>query len=369
MLFLLSGALNAQPFNSGSTGAYGPLNITSNTTLDLPADGIFNCTTITIATNTTLQFNRNPLNTPVHLLAAGDVNVAGVIDVSGTGPGGTAPGQGGPGGFDGGYGGYGIGDTAKGGDGQGPGAGKNFSGMWQAFFGTAPNSSNTNSYGNVLLSPLIGGSGGGGTDGDPGGYGGGGGGAILIASSTRITIDGGIYADGWAGAGFPIYGGAGSGGGIRLVAPMVNGSGKLRALSPYYGSSGRVRIDCQDRLAFRSLNTTAATVTRGSQMFVFPQVVPRLDILQAAGQTIPEGAPNGVQIELPVGSPTNQTVVIQGRNFTGLVPITVAITPETGPSAWYPGQLDMSSGNPAQTTVNVTIPAGVVSRLLVWTTR
>jgi hypothetical protein len=39
----------AQPFNSGSDGSYGPLNVTSNTTLQLPPDGIFKCTTITVA--------------------------------------------------------------------------------------------------------------------------------------------------------------------------------------------------------------------------------------------------------------------------------------------------------------------------------
>jgi hypothetical protein len=56
------------------------------------------------------------------------------------------------------------------------------------------------SYGNVLLSPLIGGSGGAGFDGNPGPPDGGGGGAILIASNTRVTIDGGIHADGGTGA-------------------------------------------------------------------------------------------------------------------------------------------------------------------------
>jgi len=62
---LLAAALTASAqFNSGSTGAYGPLNVTSNTALDLPADGIFNCSTITVATGATLRFNRNTNNTP-----------------------------------------------------------------------------------------------------------------------------------------------------------------------------------------------------------------------------------------------------------------------------------------------------------------
>ena len=40
--------VNAQGFTSGSTGSDGPLNITTNTTLDLPTNGIFNYTTITV---------------------------------------------------------------------------------------------------------------------------------------------------------------------------------------------------------------------------------------------------------------------------------------------------------------------------------
>ena len=48
-------------FNSGSDGSYGALNITSNTTLALPTNGIFHCTTITVASNVTLDFTSNPL--------------------------------------------------------------------------------------------------------------------------------------------------------------------------------------------------------------------------------------------------------------------------------------------------------------------
>src|SRR5881296_1745549 len=74
---------SGQPFSSGSDGSYGPLNITSDTTLDLPTNGIFNCTTISVARSMTLRFNRNPLNTPVYLLATSNVVIDGVIDVSG----------------------------------------------------------------------------------------------------------------------------------------------------------------------------------------------------------------------------------------------------------------------------------------------
>src|SRR5881296_335327 len=108
-LLLGSPATQAQ-FSSGSTGADGALNVTSNTTLDLPPDGIFNFTTINVASGATLTFKRNALNTPVYLLASGDVVITGTIDVSGGNRSGIAfccgasPGLGGPGGFDGGFG-------------------------------------------------------------------------------------------------------------------------------------------------------------------------------------------------------------------------------------------------------------------------
>src|SRR5437016_1283441 len=82
-------------FNSGSDGSYGALNITNDTTLDLPTNGIFNCTTINVANGATLRFSRNPLNTPVYLLATNDVIVNGTIDVSGSPANGRIAGAGG----------------------------------------------------------------------------------------------------------------------------------------------------------------------------------------------------------------------------------------------------------------------------------
>src|SRR2546421_12242174 len=129
VLCLLIGSLTAArspaaAFSSGSDGSYGPLNITSNTTLDLGSNGIFNCTTITVGSGATLTFNRNPLNTPVYLLATSNVVIDGSIDVSGK-VGSNIPafrGEGGPGGFDGGN--PGLGPDVPPGAGYGPGGGK-----------------------------------------------------------------------------------------------------------------------------------------------------------------------------------------------------------------------------------------------------
>jgi len=362
---LSASSASAAAFNSGSTGAYGPLNITSNTMLAMPADGVYHCTTINIGSGFTLRFVKNPLNTPVFLLATGTVTIAGTIDVSGLASSGGAPGLGGPGGFDGGFGGFGVGANITGGDGQGPGGGRNIN-QWPGAAHVVATALNTNKYGNALCNPLIGGSGGAGSDGNPGSGGGGGGGAILIAANASITLNGNILANGGNG-----YGG-GSAGAVRLVAPLVNGTGSAQAsagggYSGYSGSVGRIRVDCEDRYAFRSLNFQGVA-TRGAQMFVFPSApIARLDIIEAAGNAIPEGTGNLVQVDLPPGSATNRTVRVQGRDFTGIVPISVAVISENRPSTRYNSQIDMGTGNPAEVTVNVVIPDGTISRIQAWT--
>lgn len=71
---LRAGPVAAQTFSSGSTGADGAFNPTVSTTLPLPPDGVFNFTTVNIPAGVTVQFQRNATNTPVFLLATGDVS-------------------------------------------------------------------------------------------------------------------------------------------------------------------------------------------------------------------------------------------------------------------------------------------------------
>src|SRR6266446_5215285 len=71
-------------FNSGSTGAHGALNPSAHLTLTLPASGVFNFTTVNIPGGVILRFTRNATNTPVTILAQGDVIIAGTMDVSGS---------------------------------------------------------------------------------------------------------------------------------------------------------------------------------------------------------------------------------------------------------------------------------------------
>ena len=223
-LLVLFVCINAhgQTINSGSTGADGPFNPPSQVpagttvignctngspcvvtvTLREPDPGqpihangrhVFNFTTVNIPQFATVRFTRNIANTPVIILAQGDVTVSGFIDVSGTTVSGSglSVGQGGPGGFNGGGGARVSAPTNFGGAGSGPGGGgSNVSGSFGT--GTAELV-----YGLPELQPIIGGSGGGGTgsffslvygSNVPGFRGSGGGGALLIASSGAIDL-------------------------------------------------------------------------------------------------------------------------------------------------------------------------------------
>ncbi|MBL0420168.1 hypothetical protein JI739_07390 [Ramlibacter sp. AW1] len=298
-LALAACAPAAFAFDSGSTGADGALAPTVNTVIELPPSGVLNYTSINIPQGVTVKFKRNTLNTPVQLLVAGDVTLAGSIDIrgedarhSGTyGDGNLAddgiPGVGGPGGFDGGRGGQA--DQAqqpaviRGGTGLGPGGGlggiegaDGCSGRgYHKFVGLGAGHATAGSavadmrwrcgsnadlsflakpYGSNLLQPLIGGSGGGGGRGGanyPGSGGGGGGGALLIAASGTIqlaassSIDAtGGDAGGVGGINAGGEGGGGSGGAVRLVASRIAGNGKLFAAGGCINQNNNRRQTC-----------------------------------------------------------------------------------------------------------------------------
>ena len=286
-------------FDSGSTGVDGALNPTVSTTLTLPASGIFNFTSVNIPSGVTVSFQRNTTNTPVVILASGNVTIAGTLwvaagagaDVGAAGDGVTGndgvPGVGGPGGFDGGRGGVGSSavtsgstsiPTNKAGGGLGPGGGIggfSFIGNWPCIAGRSELKGGTGGgfaggaagitrtytcctyvqnpipggagYGSSTLLPLIGGSGGGGGGGGesaPGAGGGGGGGAVLIASSGTVSVTGTIIANGGNGgatslatATWGAAGGGGSGGAIRIVATTISGNGTITAVGGAAGSA------------------------------------------------------------------------------------------------------------------------------------
>ncbi len=367
-----------QGYDFGSNGSAGAINVTVNTVYPLPPDGVIHATTVTI-TSGTLSFLRNASNTPVILLAQGDVFIgnAGAISVVGGIGTPTSGGPGGPGAFDGGQPGF-TGTPA--GDGKGPGGGK----AGTLLAGDGPgDAGHRNSaggardgaiYGSALQIPLLGGSGGGGRN-DAGGAlnsqlgGSGGGGAILIASNTLIDIDGSINA----------YGGTGgisnaSGGAVRLLAPRVDSSGSnLICVTATSGCStvetsgaGYVRVDTIDRSALTQAPfRQSASLTVGSYMTVNGPVTGKLRVASVAGTPyVPDSGP--VTVVLPSGSPTSQPVTIEALDFGALINLKVAVTPDSGPSVLYDLVIDNTSINPAANTVNVVIPPNTRCVIHAW---
>jgi hypothetical protein len=103
-------------------------------------------------------------------------------------------------------------------------------------------------------------------------------------------------------------------------------------------------------------------------MVVFLPNPPRLDIIEAAGTNILVGATLPVDVKLNVGSPETQIVKVQATNFTEDTPITVAITPENGPSSRYEGTIPKpATGNTSIASVEVRIPVDTVCHVHVWT--
>ncbi len=379
VLFLAT-PLYAQ-FSSGSDGSDGALAVTGNRVLDLPDDGRFNFTTVTIEEGATLSFNPNPKNTPVYVLASGSIIVNGTVHVNGGTGDSVNGGVGGPGGYGGGQPGF---NELPPGAGLGPGGGlggaPNRDGAGPGAYLNAGNNTRDENlqqgvpYGTPLLVPMVGGSGGGGTAGSPGVGGGGGGGALLMASDESITVGqmGRIEArggsDGDSNDFFaPKHGG--SGGAVRLVAPLIQGTGQVNveAFIRGFAGDGRIRIDAVDRRQFNLELVPARSVSVGVLMAVDPGVLPRLDILQVADQVIPEGSVPPETFILPIGSPAEQIVRVQARDFRGLIPILVRLIPENGVPVDFEGTIDMATGNPATTDVAVTLPLNTGVRVQVWT--
>lgn len=369
----------AQSFDAGSNGSLGALNVSdADLTVDLPPDGRLNYTTVTVAAGRTLRFNRNALNTPVYLLAQGDVVVNGIIDVSGAQAPGSPPigGAGGPGGFDGGK--PGFGDSFPPGDGYGPGAGGagtpggGATSAGGGGYGTPGAGASSDfkgvSYGSPLLIPLMGGSGGGGDTGTPGAGGGGGGGAILIASNTRIVLATGGRVDAFGGNWRATSHNAGSGGAVRLLAPRVEGTGSVRVEGGGSGGgNGRIRVDCFDKTSLRLEFRPLAQTTVGANMFVAPSVVPRLDIVEAAGRTIALGTGELVQVLLPFGSDTNRTIVLRAQDFNADVPVRLTLTPDSGPRIVIDTNIVNTAVNPATVAIPVGLPVNNLITVHAWT--
>jgi hypothetical protein len=366
----------AQTFSGGSTGADGAFNPTTNTTVTLPANGVFNFTTVMIPSGVTVRFARNAANTPVTLLATGNVIVAGTIDVGGGSGGGASGGTflgsnagiGGAGGFDGGSGSNAI-ASSVGGTGLGPGGGGAGTGAGFATSGgvITPTGSPGAPYGNAELLPLIGGSGGGGGSaslGSTSAGGGGGGGAILIASSGTITLTGTISARGGNGGGGNNPGGGGSGGAIRLIATTItgaNGALDVRGgsgnsgigIGSGGGSMGRLRVEAYTNTTLLNVNGVPPSVAVPSTVVLVNG--PTLTITSIGGVPAPAApaasfaAPD---LTLPASIVMPVTVTVGGANIPPGTAVVVTVNGQTGGSTTVSATL---TGTLTSTTASASV--------------
>jgi len=394
---------SAQAFDSGSSGADGAFNPTADIVVPLPPDGVFNYTTVDIPAGVTVTYTPNVANTPVTMLASGDVTIAGTINVSGQNGGSGESGiissfanliPGGPGGFAGGRGGIGGAATfaeRAGGNGLGPGAGNGGTNGGCAGGGAGFGFVGTNSgctagigggiYGSTRLLPLIGGSGGGGggggrSTGKPGGAGGGGGGAILIASSATINITGSLTANGGTGGTYASNGdgaaggGGGSGGAIRIVATAISGAGSLGALSGTGGSGGvsgsndnagtggkgRIRLEADEPIAFNGSTDPFPSVGQ-TQALILPGL-PTIRIASVAGAPVSPTPSGSDDVVLPSDTPNPMTIGLASSNVPLGQTITLTVTPDSGASITAVSSAIVGTEANGTADASVALPSG-----------
>ncbi len=333
---LWSSSASAQTFNSGSTGADGALDVSQlfcfvrpQDSLEvceviLPPSGILNYTTVHVPVGKTITFRTNPQNTPVTLLAQGDVVIEGTISVDAwpflpeNRYDAAAPG---PGGFPGGA------PTA--GQGLGPGGGTEGSvyGRW---------------VGPLSLVPLVGGSGGASYYSPGGGQqtGLGGGGAIVIASSGVISVLGGrITANPYLKCGV-----LGSGGAVRLVANRIAMGGSINARGQWfcnysYGTvpgAGIVRLEAPAGSLSYTGSSDPAPILATINPAITAPAAPGLRIVSIAGYLVPDSAGNrkdAADLVLPKQMADPINVLVEATNIPVGSPVTVSFgTSNTGTS-------------------------------------
>jgi len=358
--------------NSGSTGADGAFNPTTNTVINMAdhPDGIYHYTSVNIPAVVTVTFISNANNTPVVWLVQGNVVISGTVDVSGR-PAGQAfradAGAAGPGGYRGGTGGPNA--TSGLGPGGGPSdrLGAAGAGGGNASYATRGNTNISTppgaTYGNAFIVPITGGSGGGGSA-NYDSSGGGGGGAIVIVASGDITINGSLVSYGGGGA-YP-YGGGGSGGAIRVVAPAIRGSGGISTAggaSPpgdTRGGGGHIRFDCFENAFGGGI---AGSFSHGFQPIILPSAGQgtQLAIASVAGAPV-AASPNGLLatpdsiIAAQASNPV--AIVVRCTNLPLNTPVTVTVKPANGPAISAVGYNNSGTVASSTVTVQLNMPRG-----------
>ncbi len=413
---------HAFAYDSGSTGADGTFNPLVDTELVLPPDGIFNYTTVSIPAGVTITFKKNQVNTPVTWLATGDVTIDGKVILSGdssadVGAAGDSaigddglPGVAGPGGFDGGVGGgsnsqlgssgfgpgrglpatgtgaysvsiYGCGGAGAGYSTQGVNSASNSIGNFGRCFFSEDGAVAGDAYGNIDLLPMIGGSGGGGASGgfsSAGSGGGGGGGAILIASSTSVTVNGELRADGGNSGNINSASGGGSGGGgaggaIRVIATTISGNGVISAskgqagtvdISDYSedkfckggnGSDGRIRLEAEN---FLRTTGTAPGYSLASPGDLFVAGFPAVRITSVAAVDAPAIPTGDADIVLPITTTNPVTVSLVSNGVPTGNTVKLTMVPATGNPVSVISSALTGTVDSAAATATINLPEG-----------
>ncbi|WP_321365275.1 hypothetical protein [uncultured Desulfuromusa sp.] len=418
-------------FSSGSDGSDGALmvSIDGETTsvsvggvvvgsaLPLDEDGVFHFTTVTVESGATLTFINNEANTPVTMLATGDVNIVGTISVDGKNGSGRDGGQPGPGGYTGGMGGQ---PKYAGKRGYGPGGGgvgarlaTSYIGITGIGAGGGFGSVGSNGYsfpdyggaggqvyGNVRCFPLMGGSGGGGgsaTTGYAGGGGGGGAGALLIAADGDLTLTGLIRANGGSGA-YGLYydssgndyygggGGGGAGGAIRLLANSILGTGRLQAIGGTggrggaststarggTGGQGRISLESASGTISQSLIALEPVPATSIITDLYPADLPTLNIISIGGKAVPSSSRGlldspDIWLDYSTTNPIEITVEAQNIPLLGSPSLTLKAIPSVGDIASAIAPL-VGSDLSSQATVSVPLSTTYPSILTAYVT-
>jgi hypothetical protein len=314
-----------QSFKSGSTGADGVLALTTpgtiifnprafNPPLNPSGDNVYHFTSIYIAKDVTVRLLSKNLSSPVFWLAQGPVDIEGTVDLTG-GEGASIPSIAGAGGYAGGA-------ARK--SGYSPGTFRS----------------------NVFLVPLVGGSGG---DGGETQGGGAGGGALLIASSSSIAIDGTITANG----GRSSDGVGGNGGAIRLVSPVIEGSGQLSAKAGQPGGAdGFIRFEALDNQFKGSLSGTPHAQGKPFGLFLPPNPQASVRVVSIGGIAV-------TARHYTIERPSTVPVVIEAHFIPPGTVVQLEFFPANGPSLQIGSSPLEGTFELSHATASVAFPSGV----------
>lgn len=193
---------------------------------------------------------------------------------------------------------------------------------------------------------------------------GGGAGAILIASSVSISVNGVVRANGGVAPSVACDAratGGGAGGGIRLAAPVISGSGSLNVQGGAgdcgaTGASGRVRLE-----AFENRFVGSGDVTRGSPYSLFLPTTPppSVRVTSIAGKPVSSTPSGGFTLpDFQINDGSAVPVTIETHQVPEGTIVELYLFSENGSdqtisSPPLAGSLDVTT-----TTVNVTFPPG-----------